>query len=212
MTRRDLHAILIGSLLVLTGYFGPWIDHRAAGLVVSGLDLGEYVKFLPAIRNGDLHVWRQGFYLPLFGVSFVLSLTAFRGEYHAPLLLRIALLLIAAVAALNMLPPAWTPRLLLAAEFRLQTLAIALALAAALLSPLLALLPFRALWPGVALMAFASLLFTVRNFLRLLPDIQRVYHQSVMPGWGFYVTLVALAALLLWSLREVIGQRLKGVL
>lgn len=44
--------LMVGILLLLTGYFGPWIDHEVAGLVVTGLDLGEYVKFLPEVRSG----------------------------------------------------------------------------------------------------------------------------------------------------------------
>ncbi|MCB0079731.1 MAG: hypothetical protein KDE47_02315 [Caldilineaceae bacterium] len=49
-------------LLILTGYVGPWVPHRVSGLVVTGLDLAEYVKFLPIIRSGQVSLWREGFY------------------------------------------------------------------------------------------------------------------------------------------------------
>ena len=43
-------------LFALAGYFAPWVDNRVAGLVITGLDLGEYVKFLPAVRNGVISI------------------------------------------------------------------------------------------------------------------------------------------------------------
>ena len=149
-----------GALFTLTGYFRPWIDHKAAGLAVLGLDLGELVKFLYPVQQGEIRLWREGFYLPLVAVSISLSLNAFRrssiaaasagGEspgtevggdrplYSWPV--RIAYLLVAIVAALNMLPPAWTPQQLLMPEFRLQVAAMLLCLALVAVSPLAALL------------------------------------------------------------------------
>lgn len=115
-----------GAFLALAGYFGPWINHDAAGLVVTGLDLGEYVKFLPAIVNGEITLWREGFYLPLLCVSLTLSLFAFCHEYGYGWPIRILLLAVAVVTALNMLPPAWTPQRMLTPEFRLQAMAIGL--------------------------------------------------------------------------------------
>jgi len=35
-----------GLVMAFIGYFGAWVDHPAAGLVILGLDLAEYVKFL----------------------------------------------------------------------------------------------------------------------------------------------------------------------
>ena len=43
----------LGALLAFWGYVGPWVDHRVAGLAILGLDLGEYVKFLPLVRARD---------------------------------------------------------------------------------------------------------------------------------------------------------------
>ena len=39
-------------LATLLGYFLPWIEHPAAGLVVLGLDLAELVKFLYPVSAG----------------------------------------------------------------------------------------------------------------------------------------------------------------
>ena len=48
---------------VLVAYFLPWIDHPAAGLTLIGLDVSEWVKFLPQMQSGELPN-RDLFYLP----------------------------------------------------------------------------------------------------------------------------------------------------
>ena len=186
----------VGALLALAGYFGPWIDHDVAGLVVTGLDLGEFVKFLVPVRNGEIALWREGFYLPLFTVSLALSLSAFRKEIGYGWPVRILLLLVAAVAALNMLPPAWDPPRLRTPEFRLQTVAIGLSLLSILVSPFWALLPR---WLPVALLslfAALSLWFPISAFLRILPTISGLYNRPLTPGWGLYVMALGLVILL----------------
>lgn len=193
------------SALVLAGYFGPWVDHQVAGLVVTGVDLGELVKFLPAARSGAVTVWREGFYLPLVAVSLILSLTAFRRSFSYGWPVRGALLAGAAVAALNLLPPAWTPTRLMTPEFRLQTAAIGLCLTAIGFSPLLALLK-RWLWLGLcAALCLPAIWFPVRNFLRVLPGIAELYNKPLQPGWGVYalvsglLLLPMLCSLAAWS-------------
>ncbi len=188
-------ALPCAALLVLAAYFGPWVPHPAAGLVVTGLDLGEYVKFLVPVRSGEISVWREGFYLPLVTVSLALSLCAFRREFAYPVAVRALLLALAAVAALNMLPPAWTPGLLRTPEFRLQSGAIVLLLTALLVSPLLALLPR---WlPAVLIpsLSAVTLALCVMQFNRVLPAIETLYNQEIRHGWGFWLLPAALVLL-----------------
>lgn len=181
------------ALITLAGYFGPWVGHRAAGLVIPGLDLGEYVKFLPVVRSGEVHVWREGFYLPLCTVSLALSLHAFRSEFRYHWLAKAALLGVAIVAALNMLPPAWSPGLLRTGEFRLQTAAIAICLAAVLTSPFLGLLPSIITGSIVIVLAAASAWFPVSGFLAVLANIEALYNNPIRPGWGMWLMLAGLA-------------------
>lgn len=187
----------LGALLTLFGYFGPWIDHDAAILVVTGLDLGEYVKFLVPVQNGRLSLWREGFYAPLVAVSTALSLFAFRRELQYHWLISYLFLIIAGVAALNMLPPAWSPERLITAEFRLQTGVLLFCLAVALISPFLALLPARLSFLIVLGCSLAALYFPVRNFLRVLPTISGLYNHRLLPGWGPYVMVLGLLTLLM---------------
>ena len=217
-----------------------------------GLDLGELVKFLHPVQQGDIRLWREGFYLPLVAVSVSLSLNAFRREIAAHpagsasvpgavdersrptygWYVRIGLLLLAIVAALNLLPPAWTPSLLLQPEYRLQTVALLLCLALAALSPLAALLMTprslletlcgtaldanrrgclgRAAW-SIAIaatlftvaLAGAALFFPLAQFLRILPTLAELYGQVPEIGWGPALMILGLAGLFLHGLIDM---------
>ena len=59
------YGLWLGVLLIGVGYFGPWVWHKAAGLILSADDLGEWIKFLPAWKSGQLPVMRELFYLPI---------------------------------------------------------------------------------------------------------------------------------------------------
>lgn len=188
--------------LTLAGYFGPWVNHIAAGLVIMGLDLAEYVKFLPAVRAGEIALWREGFYLPLVAVSLACSLAAFRPEFRYPWPVRSLLLAVAAVTALNLLPPAWTPGLLWTPEFRTQTALLLLCLGLILVSPFLALLPLATAYTVVTVAALAGIWFPVSQFLAVLPGIRELYRHNLTPGWGMYCTTLGLAGLALAGWAE----------
>jgi hypothetical protein len=190
----------LAAILILVGYFGPWVPHRVAGLVVTGVDLGEYVKFLPTVRGGQIMLWREGFYLPLVVVSLALSLAAFRPQWRYAWPMRVLLLVIAGIAALNLLPPAWGPATFTNPEFRQQIAALALCLGAAAISPLLALLPR---WVGssvVLLLSLVTLWFPLRDFLRVLPTIRELYNEPLSPGWGVYVMVCGLVLIMVVQL------------
>jgi len=185
----------LSALLTLAGYFGPWVAHRVAGLVVTGLDLGEYVKFLPVVRQGQVVLWREGFYLPLVVVSLALSVAAFRPQLRYGWFVRTLLLAIAGIAALNLLPPAWNEATFQNPEFRQQVLALLLCLVAAAFSPFLALLPGWFSNGLIALLSVAALWFPLSAFLQVLPAIRELYNQPLQPGWGVYLLVSGLLLL-----------------
>jgi hypothetical protein len=190
-----------GALAAFFGYVGPWVDHRVAGLAILGLDLGEYVKFLPLVRAGATGLWREGFYLPLVAVSLALSLCIWRPEFRwRPAWLGWLLLALgvcgAIAAALNLLPPAWTPSRMLTPEFRQQSLAIGLCLAAVAFGPFLALLPRLVTGLAVLLLSAAAAVVPVLQFLRVLPEIGGLYNDTLVPGWGMYLMLGGLVLLM----------------
>jgi len=187
------------SLFTLFGYFRPWVPHPVAGLAILGLDLGEYVKFLPPGEGGGLPLWREGFYIPLFAVAIACSLLSHRKTYAYPFWLRLALVLLGVVATLNILPPAWSPAVLRTAEFRIQTIAIAGSLVLLVLSPILAHLPSLLTYATIALVSAAGIWFPLTGFLQVLPRISALYGHALRPGWALIITLAGLTLLIFSS-------------
>ena len=66
--------LILGLALAIVGYFGPWVDHKTAALVLTGQDMGEFVKFLPEVRAGTAPMIREFFYLPPFAAALGLIL------------------------------------------------------------------------------------------------------------------------------------------
>jgi hypothetical protein len=184
----------LGGIVALAGYFGPWVDHPVAGLVVMGLDLGEYVKFLAAVRAGQLALWREAFYWPLAAVSLTYALITFRADLGYRWWLRAGLVAAALAAALNMLPPAWTPQRLLTPEFQQQTAMMAVCVAAVVFSPFLALLPRRLTAVLIVILTLMGAAVPVWQFVRVLPEIVPLYGHALAPGWGVYVLAAGFGA------------------
>ena len=201
--RLWLWLFLGAGFLILAGYFGPWVPHAVAGLVVTGLDLGEYVKFLPVVRSGEVILWRESFYLPLVVVSLAFSFTAFSPSFSHRWSTRLVLLMVATVAALNLLPPAWSPAVLQAPEFRQQVLTLVVCLGAVAVSPFLALLRRWLTATCLIVLSLAALWWPVRYFLHILPAISALYGQPLAPGWGFYVTVIGLILMIVAQWLEL---------
>lgn len=177
--------ILAGFLLVAAGYWGPWVWAEPAGLRVLGLDLAEYVKFIAEVRSGQVTLVREVFYLPLVALSLSLSLLAHRGDIRLPGVVRWVLNFLAIPVALAMLPPAWTPALLLTPEFTKQTIAMGLCVMSAVLAyPLWRKLPG---WLVAAVLIVLALLATgpmVISFMRLRGPLDAIYGGPIEVGRG----------------------------
>jgi hypothetical protein len=190
------------GMLALIGYFAPWVNHKAAGLAILGIDWGETVKFLPAVRGGSVSLWREGFYAPLVAISLTISFYTYRVEFGYPWLVKAGLLAVAVVAALNLLPPAWTPHRMLTPEFQQQMQWIVISLAAVAFSPLLALLPRWLTAVVAASFCLIAAIVPVIQFLQVLPNVQLLYSQPISPGWGMWAMIAGLLGLIctaLWT-------------
>lgn len=197
--------LLSGWLLIALGYWGPWVWAEPAGLRVLGLDLAEYVKFIAEVRSGQIVLTREVFYLPLLALSLTLSSLAHRPEFRLLRPIRWLLNLLAIPAALAMLPPAWTPRLLTTPEFAKQTAAIIACLAAAFLSyPLLRRLPAPIAAFLVLLLALPAMTLPVAAFTQLRPALDAIYGQPIIVGRGPWLTSLGLS---LVSLASLTGLR-----
>lgn len=200
VTRRWL-PLSLTLLIALIGYFGAWLPHRAAGLVITGLDLAEYVKFIPQVASGQIALRRELFYLPLLAGSLTAGWLATRREL--PRGIRAGFWLAAIPLALAMLPPAWSPGRLRLPEFRLQMLAIVLCLANLLLLPLLRRLPNRLVLALIALLSMASLA-AAWGYLQVRPAIAELYRANLALGWGFWANLAGHLATALLAVVELL--------
>ncbi len=208
-TRRTLRtrrirwlAIFLAGLVGLLGYYGPWVPHRAAGLVVIGLDLAEYVKFIPEFASGKIAFRREVFYLPLFAASVGASLLASRRVL--PTWSRWLIAFLAIPLALAMLPPAWNPGILLQAEFRLQSLAIVFCLLLVPGALLLRGVPDRPILVVIALMSLTAAIAPAWGFVQVHAAIEALYRQPLALGWGFWVGMGGFLTAAFISIAEAI--------
>jgi hypothetical protein len=196
--------ILIATAAIgLAGYYGPWVPHKAAGLIVIGLDLAEYVKFLPDVIAGRVVLRRELFYLPLFATSIGASLIAGR-RAAAPVWGRVLLALASISCAAAMLPPAWSPAVLLLPEFRLQVMGLALCWLLVPAALLTRYLPDRLILALIALLSLAAALAPAWGFLQVHAGIEALYRQALPLGWGFWAGAAGFLATAVFACAEAL--------
>jgi len=187
-TTKSQVVFILGLALAIVGYFGPWVDHKTAALVLTGQDMGEFVKFLPEVRAGAAPMIREFFYLPPFAAALCLILLLACKQLAYPLPFRAVMLVVVLGLAWAMLPPVWTPHLLVTAEFRKQTAAIVFCLLLLVVHPVLCPLPPR--FTAVALIGLALLGVAppLWQFFAIREAVNRAYGWPVRVGWGLWGT------------------------
>jgi hypothetical protein len=200
--------IVLAIAAGLAGYYGPWLAHRAAGLVIIGLDLAEYVKFLVPVASGQIVIQREVFYLPLFAGSVTASL--FAGRRCLPTWLRWVLALSAAPLALAMLPPAWSPAVLRMDEFRIQVFAIWVCLTLIPGIVVTRYLPDRLVLLVIAFLALIAAIGPAWAFLQVRPAILQVYRQPSPLGWGFMLNFLGFFAGAFLAIAELLRPAWQG--
>jgi hypothetical protein len=182
----------LGVLLALVGYWGPWVDHKTAALVLSGLDMSEYVKFLTEVRGGSTLVIRELFYLPPLAAALCLALLV--GWPRYPLILRAIMLSLAVGLCLVVLPPyPFVLHALSSPEFRGQFILSALCLLLIAASPLYRRLPARLAKPVLIALALLGAIPAMSQFFAVRPALNRAYGWPVQIGWGLWVMVVGFA-------------------
>ncbi|HID62024.1 MAG TPA: hypothetical protein EYP49_04700 [Anaerolineae bacterium] len=182
--------LILGLVLAIVGYFGPWVDHKTAALVLTGQDMGEFVKFLPEVRAGTVPMIREFFYLPPFAAALCLILLMASKRLVYPLVVRAIMLLTVLGLAWAMLPPVWTPQLLITAEFRKQTVAIAFCLLLLIVHSVLRRLPSRLTVVTMMVLALLGAGAPLWQFFAAREAVNRAYGWPVQVGWGLWVTVL----------------------
>ena len=199
--------VLACFAVAIAGYFGAWVWHKAAGLVVTGVDFAEYVKFLPPYRSGEIRLLRESFYIPLAAGSLIAGLIASRRIL--PLWLRWVFGLLVIPLALAMLPPAWSPAVLAMPEFRVQVVLIAGCILALLLLLVTRFLPDWLVLLLIGLLALIAAIWPATSYLPLLEPIEALYRTPIRPGWGFWVSTLGFLLLAFFSVFGAIPRRPK---
>ncbi len=177
----------LGLLLIGAGYFGPWVWHKDAGLILSADDLGEWIKLLPAWQTGQLPVQRELFYLPIWLTSIGLGLLAGRITSRRWKLIVLALSVLLVFTPLPKYPELLsayrTPEFIL--TFWATVTALLLSVAFAFFGSRLPDRVEAILWIVIGI---AAALFAPWMFGRAMPDIDRLYHFVI--GWGLVVEVI----------------------
>jgi hypothetical protein len=194
-------AVVVGA----AGYWGPWVAHRDAALVLMGQDLGEFVKFLPEVRSGALMVIRQFFYLPPFATCLALALLASHRVWNYSRVWRAVFLLAIFPVSLALLPPVVSPPVLMSPEFRLQVIGVLACWALLPAAWLLSRLPGRLQNAALACVGLLGAGPALWQFVRILPATARVYGGSPAIGWGLVATVVGFVALALVSVTAALA-------
>ena len=203
-------SLLLALGLLVTGIggaFAPWIWRPSVALQLTGPGLAEFVKFLPEIRLGQIEIERLYFLLPLFVAMLFLPLFACNKALVLPAWLRWSLRLTVIPLALASLSPVWTPAILMATEFRLQTILAGVAVGLAVVGPLFKWLSLKILVWLLILGGLAAISLSYWQFNLIQASISEVYHQPIWLGWGWWLAVGGVVLSAVGGMWLVILQR-----
>ncbi len=188
--------LLAGTLLAAWGVtFAPWVSRPAAALALTAPDLAEFVKFLPEVRANALPVERLFFLAPLFLITVSIPFIATSRRLNYPRPVRWLALAATIPLALQLLPPVWSPAVLSAPEFRLQTAGCLISLGLVVVSRWLPQLQATLLAGLPPLLWWAGTVAALYQFFLVQPAVSSAYSSRIRPGWGIWLTLVGLLLL-----------------
>jgi hypothetical protein len=208
---------VLGLILVIVGYFGPWVPHKTAALTVTGWELAEFAKFFPQVQGGMVSIARELFYLPLVMVCMSLALLAGRStarpaRWIVPLLfaalLVTALLPYSVVDAARQAMATRAPlvvgpqyagplALVVGPQYAGQLALVVAGAALTLLIPLAGRLPRRLQDILIALLALAGAIPPLWQFALLHPLAVALYAVPIGLGWGLIGCAAGFVLLLL---------------
>jgi hypothetical protein len=204
----------VAATAVLLAYFLPWLPHPAVGLRLIGLEMGEWVKFLPQVQSGEVAAGRNLFYLPPITLGLMLALWTAgwpNGRWQTwvmrGLAVFVSLLAFPALEAIRDEPSGeWLLRLLLIAGVALV----------AVLSGLGGRLPARLPWLLIFLLALPGAALPTWAYLAVRPVIADWLRAPIGIGPGVWLNLlghlglglVALPRLMAPTQKDDAGHRL----
>lgn len=186
----------LAGVLIVAGFFGPWLAHRAAALAVTGYELSEFAKFFPQVQGGTVPVTRALFLTPLLAGAISLALVIHRSSLGA--LWRLGAMALTAMLCLTALPPF---QYILAPDYRMQLILVAGGALLAVAAPLARRLSERLRGILFSLLAVAGAVPALRQVVLLRPLAASLYGSPILPGWGLVTCATGFFALLIAGLR-----------
>jgi hypothetical protein len=166
-------------------------------LQLTAPGLAEFVKFLPEVRYGQVQLQRLFFLLPLFLAMLVLPLLVENQQLILPRWLRWLLRLAVTPLALAALSPVWTPAILVASEFRLQTILAAISVGLAFIAPALKSLSLKGLASLLVVGGLAGIVLPLWQFSLIQAGLIEAYDEPVSLGWGWWLTVAGIVVSML---------------
>ncbi|MBP7998996.1 MAG: hypothetical protein KA314_06495 [Chloroflexi bacterium] len=84
LTPRQQTLLHVSLTAILAAYWLVWMPGPGAGLQLIGLEMGEWVKFLPEVRAGQISAGRDLFYLPPITAGLLLALSTVGWPHRWP--------------------------------------------------------------------------------------------------------------------------------
>lgn len=203
--------IKIGFTAIFVGYLLVWLPQPLAGLSFIGVEIGEWVKFLPEVRSGEVGSDRNLFYLPPLTLALMMILWTVGWSNRRwqtwclrGLAVLVSLLAFPALEAIRYEP---------AGEWLLRLLLVTLVFASAILVPLTERLPeataLRGAWLAIMLLGLLGLILPTWAYLAVRPAVSELFRSEVGIGPGVWLNaaghlavLVAGASVLVRELRN----------
>lgn len=204
MTRDYLAETLLklGFTAILLAYLLVWLPQPIVGLSFLGLELGEWVKFLPQVRSGEIAANRNLFYIPPISLSLMMILwtASWPNRRWRTWLMRGLALLVAFLA----FPAIEAIRDEQVDQWLLRISLIGGVVIVALFIPLLGHLPERKIellsWSGICLLAWVGLALPTWAYLSFKPVISDLIGQNVGIGPGVWLNIGGNLAVVLSAL------------
>ena len=196
---------LLCLALAVSGYFGPWIDHKTAALTRTGFELSEFAKLFPQVQSGEVGIIRAFLFTPPIAGGLALSALIYRHKRGN--LVRVAGTIFGILLALTAIPPY---EYLGDPQYRGQLVLAAGGLLLVLLSPLTRWLSARAHNGVTVVLAVVGAVPALWQFSLLRPIVAAVYNKPIQLGWGLMTCSIGYAALLVYATTRMIQGDPRG--
>jgi hypothetical protein len=179
----------LGFTSILLAYFLVWLPQRVAGLSFIGLEIGEWVKFLPGVRVGEYFASRTLFYIP--PITLALMILAWTLGWSNHRWQTWGTRFLAAVISLLAFPPLESIRFEASDQWLARITLVILVVASSLLVSLATRLPeqWATIISGSAflLLGLAGAILPTWTYLVLRPEISALFGESVGVGPGIWL-------------------------